>query len=313
MANVRKPKNHLYLQENSVRYTQRTPVEKPFPVWGIFTTFLILCCFFAASIIVWKLFTTNPPEAVPDDTLPDAPSAEVSDDIATTPVLTAESWAEQTIQAFAQEQNIPVEAYPEALVAMLERNPETEDFVLNYPLEHSLIQEVNLLEYANSQTVPLFMQWDQRWGYLEYSGELAGLSACGPVCLSMVVCYLTGDYSKSPDVMIQYAIDNGYCAPESGSYWSLISEGGSAFGLDVTEFLPDKARIFANLEVGNPIICIMGPGDFTSSGHFIVLRGLENGLIQVNDPNSYSNSSQLWDYDAIAEQILNVWVFRNEN
>ena len=43
-------------------------------------------------------------------------------------------------------------------------------------------------------------------------------------------------------------------------------------------------------EAGNPIICAMGKGDFTSSGHYIVLVGTENGLVRVNDPNSYANS-----------------------
>lgn len=221
--------------------------------------------------------------------------------------------AEQKVRAFAEEKGLSFRDYPKELIELLERNPETEDFVLSYPLEHDLSHDVNLWECAQSDSVPLFMQWDKRWGYLDYSGELAGLSACAPVCLSMVICYLTGDYSCSPDVIINYAIDNGYCAPGFGSYWSLISEGGRAFGLDVTEFAPDKERILANLEVGNPIICIMGPGEFTTSGHFIVLTGIENGKITVNDPNSYANSNQLWEYDSFGDQINNVWVLRNLN
>lgn len=219
--------------------------------------------------------------------------------------------AEQKVRDFAEQNGLSIQDYPQELIELLERNPETEDFVLSYPLEHDLPHDVNLWEYAQSDSVPLFMQWDKRWGYLDYSGELAGLSACGPVCLSMVICYLTGDYSCSPDVLINYAISNGYCAPGFGSYWTLISAGGRAFGLDVTEFAPDKERILANLEVGNPIICIMGPGEFTTSGHFIVLTGIENGKITVNDPNSYTNSNQLWEYDSFGDQINNVWVLRN--
>lgn len=224
-----------------------------------------------------------------------------------------QSDAEQKVRAFAEENGLSFQDYPEELIELLERNLETEDFVLSYPLEHGLSHDVNLWEYAQSDSVPLFMQWDKRWGYLDYSGELAGLSACGPVCLSMVICYLTGDYSCSPDVIINYAINNGYCAPGFGSYWTLISAGGRAFGLDVTEFAPDKERILANLEVGNPIICIMGPGEFTTSGHFIVLTGIEDGKITVNDPNSYAKSNQLWEYDSFGDQINNVWVLRNLN
>lgn len=72
----------------------------------------------------------------------------------------------------------------------------------------------------------------------------------------------------------------------------------------------DEDRIIRNLEVGNPIICIMGPGDFTTSGHYIVMTGYVDGKIKVNDPNSPTKSEKLWDYDEIKDQIRNLWVCR---
>ena len=110
--------------------------------------------------------------------------------------------------------------------------------------------------------------------------------------------------------MIDWAIENGYCVNGGGSLWTLISEGGRKLGLDVTEIPLDKNRVMNNLKVGNPIICIMGPGDFTSKGHFIVMTGIENGKIKINDPNSFKNSNKLWDYDDIYKQINNLWVMR---
>ena len=81
-------------------------------------------------------------------------------------------------------------------------------------------------------------------------------------------------------------------------------------GLDVIEIPLDVDRIIRNLEVGNPVVCIMGPGDFTSTGHFIVMTGYEDGKIKVNDPNSPDRSNMLWDYDVIKDQIRNLWVCR---
>ena len=80
--------------------------------------------------------------------------------------------------------------------------------------------------------------------------------------------------------------------------------------MDVTEIPLDKNRVFKNLEAGNPIICVMGPGDFTAKGHFIVMVGSEDGKIKVNDPNSKANSEKLWNYDDIYSQIKNLWVLR---
>ena len=81
-------------------------------------------------------------------------------------------------------------------------------------------------------------------------------------------------------------------------------------GLDVTEIPLVKKRIMDNLEVDNPIICSMRAGDFTTTGHYIVLVGCEDGLIRVNDPNSYINSEKLWSYEQLEPQIRNLWVIR---
>ena len=70
-----------------------------------------------------------------------------------------------------------------------------------------------------------------------------------------------------------------------------------------------RDEIFAELESGHPIICSMRPGDFTSTGHFIVLVGIEDGKIRVNDPNSRVRSGQLWEYETLEYQINNLWAF----
>jgi len=226
---------------------------------------------------------------------------------------TPHSQAEQTVKEYADTNGLRYSDYPESLIQLLERNPETETFVLEYPMKKDILPEIDLSEYENSETVPLFLQWDQRWGYIQYGSDVAGLTGCGPVCLSMAAYHITGDPAMSPDRIIQFALDNGYCIPGNGTSWTLISEGGVKLGLDVTEIPLVESRIYANLEVGNPIICVMGPGDFTTSGHYIVMVGLENGLIRVNDPNSIANSQKLWNYDDISNQIRNLWVIRGKH
>ena len=218
--------------------------------------------------------------------------------------------ADRIIAAFAAENGLELSDYPEELRALLERNPETEEFVLRYPLDQDKAVDVDLSAYEHTDSVPLFLQWDAQWGYLEYGGKPAALTGCGPVCLSMAAYYLTGDEAYSPDKMLEFADENGYYSPGSGSRWTLISEGGEKLGFDVTEIPLVKKRIFDNLEAGNPIICAMGKGDFTTSGHFIVLVGTEDGLLRVNDPNSRANSQKLWKFEDIESQFRNLWVIR---
>ena len=137
-----------------------------------------------------------------------------------------------------------------------------------------------------------------------------GLSGCGPTCLSMVCLYLLDDPIYTPPYVAEFAKENGYSVDGNGSSWTLISKGGIELGLDVAEIPLDENRIIRNLEVGNPIICVVGPGDFTSTGHFIIMTGYEDGFVSVNDPNSNTRSEQLWDLKSVMSQIRNLWVCR---
>ena len=216
----------------------------------------------------------------------------------------------QALTAFAKEHHLALEEWPESFIELLDKNPETRDFVLYYPLKKDLKPDIDLSEYANCDEVPLFLQWDERWGYSEYAGEAMGLSGCGPTCLSMVSMYILDDPKYTPRYIADFAEGNGFSVPGSGSSWTLVSEGGKMLGLDITEIPLVETRIIDNLEVGNPIICVMGPGDFTSTGHFIVMTGYTEGKIKINDPNSPVRSEKLWEYDDIKAQIRNLWVCR---
>ena len=63
--------------------------------------------------------------------------------------------AEQTVKAFAEEHRISYGRYPKDLIELLEVNPETEEFVLNYPFRQEM--KIDLTGYSRD-TVPLFLQ-----------------------------------------------------------------------------------------------------------------------------------------------------------
>ena len=213
---------------------------------------------------------------------------------------------ELKVKAYAEEMGIFYSKYPESLIELLERNPETEDFVLNYPFRGDVAVEAFAPDRAEG--VPLLMQWDKRWGYLKYGSDVVGITGCGPLCLSMAGYYVTGSEDFAPENMVAFARKNGYYSAGNGSSWTLISEGGAKLGLKVTEIPLVKKKILDNLDAGNPIICAMGKGDFTTTGHYIVLVGVEDGLLRVNDPNSYANSEKLWSYEQLESQFRNLWV-----
>lgn len=150
------------------------------------------------------------------------------------------------IRNFAKENNLSISEWPDELIELLDKNPETKDFVLNYPLKKNVTMEVDLSEYKDCDSVPLFMQWDERWGYNEYAGELMGISGCGPTCLSMVSVYLLNNADYTPQYIAEFAETNGYSVSGNGSSWTLISNGGEELGLDITEIPLVEKRIIDN-------------------------------------------------------------------
>lgn len=215
----------------------------------------------------------------------------------------------EDLEQYAATLGLTLSDYPAQLVDLYERNPETRDFVFEYPEKQGEHPEIDLSGCLDGG-VPLLMQWDQRWGYESYAGDFFGLTGCGPTCLSMVAIYLTGDSSLSPAWAARYAADNGYATWNHGTEWALFSEGGPALGFSVQELPLDEGTIRSNLEDGHPVVCILGPGDFTATGHFVVMTGWEDGGIRLNDPNSRENSEKLWPYEDIAGQIRNLWAFQ---
>lgn len=166
------------------------------------------------------------------------------------------------------------------------------------------------LEDVIKECVPLLFQWDMRWKNKIYGNDTMEVTGCGPTCLSMVAMYLLKRTDLTPDWMADFSIQNGFCVPGSGTSWSFMSEGAAMLGLDVCEATLDKIDLKNNLKEGNPVICIMGPGDFTEGGHFIVLTDWEEDGIVIRDPNSLENSEKLWKYEEIEGQIRNMWVYK---
>jgi hypothetical protein len=84
-----------------------------------------------------------------------------------------------------------------------------------------------------------------------------------------------------------------------------VSGTASAFGLQAESFsgrTPEE--LYDALLSGQILVALMGPGHFTQSGHFILLRGATlNGEILVADPSSRDRSLTLWDPEVILDEL----------
>lgn len=224
------------------------------------------------------------------------------------------SWEERSpeameVKAFAESKNISVGEYPWEMIGLYESNPETREFVLDYPFREK--QTVDVTGYGR-ETVPLFLQWDPMWGYEDYGSSCIAVTGCGPTCLAMAGYYLTGDPEMNPRAVAEFAEKHRYYEKGYGSSWTLISEGAEKLGLSAKELPLVKKKMVTALEEGKPVILALGKGDFTSSGHYIVLTGWNGEAFSVNDPNSVLRSEKMWTYEELEGQIRNIWAISTD-
>ena len=200
------------------------------------------------------------------------------------------------------------EAYSQALLTALANNPEMVEFVKGYLTTEHIVTG-GFSEEELTEEFPWLLQWDKRWGYVDYGSNNIGVAGCGPTCLSMVILALTGNENATPDKLAEYSEENGHYVKGAGTAWSLMTEGAEAYGLRAEEISLDEKNMQDCLGNGNPIICAMRKGDFTTSGHFIVIYGYDDNGFLVNDPNSTSRSGRQWEFETLRGQIKNLWAY----
>ncbi len=199
-------------------------------------------------------------------------------------------------------------AIQETLKEVSEKNPEAAEYVANFNGIKDYDLDLDLSSEVTVGTIPYYTQWDSRWGYCQYGEGLIGYTGCGPTALSMVAMGLTGDGTLTPAYIADFATREGYCVPGNGTAWLLFSEGAEKLGLTARELPLWEATMRNELDKGHPIICIMGPGHFTETGHYIVLTSCNDSGFEVYDPYRPSNC-QAWAYDDISGEIKNLWSY----
>ena len=214
-------------------------------------------------------------------------------------VYNGEAYFEDKIFALSDEQKELAENYAQNLSVFLG------DGMMQglLPAESADLVSLGDIRFSDGATqVVYYNQLDKRYASKPYGTDDIGTYGCGPTCMAMVVSSLTNE-TVDPVEMACWAYENGYWCSRSGSYHSLIPGAAKAWGLPVQGCgKTEGQRIVDALSQGKLVVAIMLKGHFTSSGHFIVLRGVENGKILVADPANYTRSQQAWDLSIILNE-----------
>ena len=144
--------------------------------------------------------------------------------------------------------------------------------------------------------VVYYNQLDERYASQPYGTDNIGGYGCGPTAMAIVVSSLTDDM-VDPVEMAKWSYDNGYWCKSSGSYHALIPRCCRGMGLPVSGCTTSEPqRILDALADGKLVVAIMSEGHFTSSGHFIVLRGVKRRSDHGGRPGQLQAQRTVWGF-----------------
>ena len=156
-----------------------------------------------------------------------------------------------------------------------------------------------------------YNQGDTRWSSYLYGGsDPMQQYGCGPTAAAMLISSFTNDGEAiTPVTIADWSSANGYYAPQSGSYHSLIPSVLTAYGFQVESVTDDSPQNAASLlSSGHILVALMGKGSLTQNGHFVLItKLLPDGNVSIADPNSFANSTCEWELPLLMEELKKVY------
>lgn len=166
-----------------------------------------------------------------------------------------------------------------------------------------------------------YMQTDSKWKNENYSAKgekkTIGSSGCGVACTAMIIATLK-DKNITPVDTAKWSMEHGYKAFNQGTYYSYFVPQLEEYGIECKRLnhvsvygKPESSyytEVLKALKNGDWVIACAGKGLWTSSGHFIIAYGYENGYVYINDPNSKASKRTKAEWSTFTEQMKYLWV-----
>ena len=156
-----------------------------------------------------------------------------------------------------------------------------------------------------------YKQADSRWGKKVYTScgnkkQTIANSGCGPTSMADIMATWVNKLI-TPVEMCAYAVKHGFRTKSSGTAWGFFKSIATAYGF--TGFVQTKSMATARaaLKNGAFVVASMGPGYWTSGGHFICLWKTDDVYMYANDPASKTRKKQ--KLKAFEEQRKQFFIF----
>lgn len=167
-----------------------------------------------------------------------------------------------------------------------------------------------------------FLQTDPKWANHSYavSGEKStiGTAGCGPTSAAMLLSTIQRNSKYDPVYACDWALRNGYKALNQGTYYAFFQAFFQAHGIRCQQLNWDnlyyKSVTYKHIheqaknlvQQGYYLIALMKNGNWTKSGHFIVVWDWDE-KVRILDPNSNASGRLNGDPNTFMNEVAYYW------
>lgn len=154
-----------------------------------------------------------------------------------------------------------------------------------------------------------YIQFDKRWKNVPYrvKGESStiGSSGCGPTSAAMILATMV-DPKITPVETCAWSVEHGYKWLHQGTAGSYFKPQFAAYGINCVQVVKDHAQVKKDLANGYYYIALMGPGLWTSGGHYIALWGWDD-KVRIADSASTKDARLNGNPELFKKQVRVYW------
>ena len=163
-------------------------------------------------------------------------------------------------------------------------------------------------------------RWNTKWYRVRKETSTIGGAGCGPSSMAMVISTLKAP-GTTPVETCAWSQRRGYKAYLSGTYDSYFRAHGKATGIAVTQLSTTsrsnmskaKAQVYDTMAMnaikrGDFVIALMGKGNWTKVGHFVLWYGMEGNNVLIRDPASTAAGRAKNTLTLFKSQVKRYWV-----
>jgi hypothetical protein len=173
---------------------------------------------------------------------------------------------------------------------------------------------------ANKKPID-YKQYDSKWAKKAYNGpgesdKTIKSSGCGPTSAAMLIATLA-DKSVTPVETCAWSVAHGYKYANQGTAYSYFKPQFAEYGITCKQLLNKRivnqpnhaihAQVKDYLSQGYYVIALMGPGTWTTGGHYVVVWDWDD-KVRINDSMSTKEKRLNGDPYTFRNEVRNYWL-----